>query len=83
MKGDDAPPPDKARYIPPAWAEGTDPNPKAAGHARKMQCLCIGCMVVVAAICAIIIALLLMQMEEETHMESGCIIKLYWSTEPQ
>ena len=75
MKGDDAPPPDKARYIPPAWAEGTDPNPKAAGHARKKQCLIVACVVVVAAICATIIALLLTQMEEEAKMESGGILK--------
>ena len=71
MKGNDAPPPDKAHYIPPAWAEETDPNPKAAeGQARKKLCIIIVC-VVVALVCVTTITLLVIQMDEGAHMESG------------
>ena len=71
MKGNDVPPPDKAHYIPPAWAGEADPKSKAAGgHARKKLCIIIVC-VVVALVRVTTITLLVIQMDEGAHMESG------------
>ena len=71
MKGNDVPPPDRAHYIPPAWAGETDPKSMAAeGRTRKKLCIIIVC-VVVALVRVTTITLLVIQMDEGAHMESG------------
>ena len=70
MKGDDAPPPDVAHYIPPAWAEETDPSPKAARE-KPWLCGLVASATICVTICVTTIAILAKHTKEGAHMESG------------